>query len=199
MPPSQRNGQPRGASNSKMLIIASTSNSRGSVGLCQMAKGDAASQSRYHHIIANSPSARCSSHAPSSRSKLNSSIVSNNNGTTKKLTSGTASRLATGEITEVSWKNSNNNGVSPTATQRWICSQSHFRAGCRYWATYKIQTTAANDSQNPADNTAKGSTSSTRIKLRLSTCSGSTRRLIKILSITTQIITNALWVGMDNP
>lgn len=134
-------------------------------------------RSNSHHSPVHSHPARTSTGPASGGASISSSVPSKVSGTTRKLTSGTATRFDKAPTNEVPPKNHRLSGSSATAIS--ACASVNSRNKPRHPEArdarpYIRKATPAKDSQKPALNTDNGSTTSIANKASASDCAGET-------------------------
>ena len=179
--PSQRFGNPRGNSAQAPPASASSTAHPGGAACCHTARGSAAIQSTASIMPVVMAWAR--NNKGSSRGRQPASA----SGVMRKLTSGIASALASGETSENCWNKASSAGSIPSVMAHWVRIQS--RSQCpeasRPPRTKNSKPTAPKESQKPAASTAQGSSNSTSSKARASTRDADNSRAARWASATT--------------
>ena len=167
MAPSARAGTPRGATSSATPTSAVATAQPGGACCCQAAAGAEASASSGTISAANTACAACQG------ASNGTTIAHSASGTTANVTTGIATALATGAMSDACWNSARVIGANPSVTTHCACAPSRtasrnrarhprVRAARRRPAdAYSNKPTAPNESQNPGVKPAHGSHTST--------------------------------------
>ena len=157
---SSRTRNPPGASISSAPMSPAATVHNGGACCVQTALGSPSSQVKPFTVHTNN------SCANASRKFHGATSHTSARGTTTMLTIGIANALAIGEISDTCWNSASISGTIPSviATCARVAAKNHAcgRRSCsRPMPAYMSSATAPNESQNPADSTAHGSSSNT--------------------------------------
>src|SRR3569832_2226793 len=180
--PSQRNGQPRGASIHSMPNNASANIGQEGIGADHTAAGIALSHSS---ACASHSTTQCAMPSSQSHNGLGKTLPIKASGVTTKLMSGMANALASGLTSDIWPNNRTVKGTSPSVTAYWVLAAARkagsgirqpasclppTEAAMRPTVAYRMIATTPNESQNPGHNTALGSNKNTAANAKHSTC-----------------------------
>ena len=172
--PTQRCGQPRGASIHAVPNRASTRIQGDGAGAVHTASAGADNHPSGH---ASTTIASCARPSTRSASGDGSTLPASASGVTNRLMTGMATALATGLTSETCPNSSSVSGARPSVTAHCVRAATirparQPRVGASGWRlhAYRIAATAPNDSQKPGHSIAHGSRSTDTPSARLSTC-----------------------------